>query len=55
MTDTTAEPLDPGEVNTRPGPVDRGGHGGMATREQEAREADAAEDSAESTGTDEQR
>ena len=24
-------------VNTRPGPTDEGGHGGMATREQEAR------------------
>lgn len=25
------------EPNTRPGPTDQGGHGGMATREQEAR------------------
>ena len=26
-----------GVVNTRPGQTDEGGHGGMATREQEAR------------------
>lgn len=25
------------EPNTRPGPTDQGGHGGMATREQEAK------------------
>jgi hypothetical protein len=25
------------QPNTRPGPTDQGGHGGMATREQEAR------------------
>lgn len=30
---------DQGEVNTQPGPTDQGGTGGMATREQEAREA----------------
>ena len=32
----SAAPLD--EPNLLPGPTDRGGHGGMATREQEARE-----------------
>ena len=30
---------DQGEVNTQPGPTDQGGSGGMATREQQAREA----------------
>lgn len=33
---------DQGEVNTQPGPTDQGGSGGMATREQEAREAGEA-------------
>ena len=31
---------DKSEINTRPGPTDHGGHGGMATREQEARQPD---------------
>jgi len=32
------------DPNTRPGPRDEGGHGGMATREQEAREFEAQHD-----------
>lgn len=31
------EPLPGGDVNLAPGPTDRGGEGGMASREQEAR------------------
>ncbi len=31
------EPLPDGDVNLAPGPTDRGGEGGMASREQEAR------------------
>ncbi|GAA1995677.1 hypothetical protein JL107_07615 [Nakamurella flavida] len=33
---------DQGAVNLQPGPTEQGGHGGMATREQEAREAGSA-------------
>lgn len=33
------EPLPDDEPNLAPGPTDRGGHGGMATREAEARRA----------------
>lgn len=38
MTEPENTPHTPDEPNTRPGPRDEGGHGGMATREQEARE-----------------
>lgn len=33
-----------GVVNTRPGQTDEGGHGGMATREQEARLLETQDD-----------
>ncbi len=35
--DDPTEPLPDGDVNLAPGPTDRGGQGGMASREQEAR------------------
>ena len=35
--------------NLRPGPTEQGGHGGMATREQEARIYGEQSDDAEST------
>lgn len=36
--DTPPHAITVSKPNTRPGPTDQGGHGGMATREQEARE-----------------
>ncbi len=36
------EPLPAGDVNLAPGPTDRGGEGGMASREQAARKARAS-------------
>lgn len=40
MTDKDSRPTQPdqGEPNVKPGPTDQGGHGGMATREQEAKD-----------------
>ena len=35
--DSSTDARHPAEPNLRPGPQDRGGHGGMATREQEKR------------------
>ena len=35
--DSSTDAGHPDEPNLRPGPQDRGGHGGMATREQEKR------------------
>lgn len=51
---------DPATVNTRPGQTDEGGHGGMATREQEARllaaeQSDENADNAPDDRTDEER
>ena len=45
MEDNDRRPAQPdqGETNTRQGPTDQGGHGGMATREQEAQQTDATE------------
>lgn len=40
---TSTDARDPGEPNLRPGPQDQGGHGGMATREQEKRVHDGTD------------
>lgn len=42
-TTTSTDARDPDQPNLRPGPQDEGGHGGMATREQEQRVHDEAQ------------
>ncbi len=51
--DGSTDIRDPDEPNLRPGPQDHGGHGGMATREQEKRIHDENRAGGTRHGTDE--